>query len=109
MTSRSIIASKAPVPPAALLVGAALFVLVGIGPNTPLVLLAITILLFGSALLWRPGESPILLFVFGFQWLQASLKAFHANWLGQDLAFSAFFGGDAPLAVSLSLFAVFAL
>ena len=28
-------------------------------------------LLVGSALLWRPGDAPILIYFFGFQWLEA--------------------------------------
>jgi len=34
------------------------------------------------ALLWRRGEPPVLLFAAGFQWLQVTLKLWHANLLG---------------------------
>lgn len=33
-------------------------------------------------LLWRPGETPILLFAIGFQWLQVSAIVFHSTLLG---------------------------
>jgi hypothetical protein len=64
--------------PAALII----FMIAGIGPNTPLVLLVLAVLVLGTFLLWRPGEPPILLVAFGVQWLQVSLPAFQANLLG---------------------------
>jgi hypothetical protein len=36
-------------------------------------------------LLWRPGETPVLLFAVSFQWLQVTAKVFHANVLGIDV------------------------
>lgn len=33
-------------------------------------------------LLWKPGETPILLFAVGFQWIQVSAKVFHADLAG---------------------------
>lgn len=75
----------------------------GLRPNSMLAVLSIAVLLLGSWLLWRPGESPILLFVFGYQWLQASVMVFHANWAGMDVAALASHGGNVDLAIVLSL------
>ena len=58
----------------------------GLGHNTPLALFAVAVLTFGGFALWRPGEPPILLFIFGYQWLQASIAIFYANALGVPLA-----------------------
>ena len=68
--------------PAILLVAGGLFLIAGFGVNSLLAFFAIVVLVVGCILLWRPGEAPILLFVFGYQWLQASISVFHANWLG---------------------------
>lgn len=38
------------------------------------------------ALLWRPGEPPVLLFAVGYQWIQVSTRIFHANVVGTDVA-----------------------
>ena len=49
------------------------------------------------ALLWRRGETPVLLFAVSFQWLQVSAKVFHANVLGvpvNDVAW--WLGGGSP-------------
>lgn len=102
MHSRSI-TSKTTLPPAALAVAVALLVFAALGPNSVLAVLAVAVLFLGSWVLWRPGESPILLFVFGYQWLQASIKVFHANWQGADVATLAPYGGDVRLAIVLSL------
>lgn len=55
------------------------------GPNTSLALGSIVVLFVGSALLWRPGEPPVLLLVFTFQWLQASTLVFLSNVRGVSL------------------------
>ena len=96
-------AGKSPLPPSTLWIAAALFLLFGIGPNTLLSLAAIGVLVLGAWLLWRPGESPILLAVFGFQWLQASIKVFQANWLNVEIEQLAPYGGDIQGAVQLCL------
>ena len=103
------IASRAALPPATLGVAAAIFVIGGFGPNALLAVLAIAVLLSGVFLLWRPGESPILLFVFCYQWLQASIRVFHANWRGVDVTELAHYGGDVQLATVLSLLGLLAL
>lgn len=90
-------------PPAVLPSAAALFLLGGIGANSLLALVAIFVLVIGSALLWRPGEPPILLFIFGYQWLQASIAIFHANWFGKTVSELSVYGGNLSLATALSL------
>ncbi|PWK53138.1 O-antigen polysaccharide polymerase Wzy [Silicimonas algicola] len=101
--------ARSPLPPAVLPVAVAILLLFGFGPNLPLALLAVTILLVGSALLWRPGESPILLLLFGYQWLQASARIFHANFKGVDVADLSYAGGQVSLASTLSLLALLSL
>ena len=81
-----------------------LFVLFGIGPNSLLAFFACIVLVVGAFLLWRPGEAPILLFIFLNQWVQASLPLFYGNW--HDLNVDQMFAhqGKHELASILSLF-----
>jgi hypothetical protein len=81
----------------------AIFVIGGIGPSIFLAIAAILVLVIGSSLLWRPGESPILLFSFWFPWFQASISVFHANWLGVPIDDLTPFFGDMRDAILLSL------
>ncbi len=53
--------------------------------NPGLTATAVLLLPFFMVLLWRPGETPILLFAISFQWLQVTAKVFHANVLGIDV------------------------
>ncbi|OBS53883.1 hypothetical protein A8B73_03705 [Methylosinus sp. 3S-1] len=71
--------------------------------------LSVATLAFGARLLWRPSESPILLFVFGYQWLEASTSVFHCNWLGKDVGDYSKVHGDAALAIVLSLLGLAAM
>ena len=103
------IVNKTQLPPATIAVAGALLAIFGLGPNSLLTLCAIGVLLLGAWLLWRPAESPILLFVFCIQWLQASIKIFNANWLNEDVGALAFFGGDVRGAILLSLLGLIAL
>src|SRR5437868_4534154 len=48
-------------------------VLTYITANPLLTLASLLVLLLIVALLWRPGEPPILVFVCGYQWLQVSM------------------------------------
>ena len=49
------------------------------------------------ALLWRKGETPVLLFAVSFQWLQVSAKVFHANVLGVPVSdIGWWLGGGSP-------------
>ena len=73
------------------------------GSNTLLSLLAVAVLGFGFLMLWRPNVSPILVFVFGYQWLQASTKIFRANLLGVGVDELSQFGGQLSSAIFLSL------
>lgn len=73
------------------------------GVNSLLGLLAVSVLGLGIRVLWRPGLSPIFVFIFGYQWLQASTKIFQANLQGLTVEELAAFGGDVPMAIALSL------
>ena len=73
------------------------------GPNPFLAGYALAVLLAAILLLWRPGESPVMLLVFGLQWLQASVKVFDANLLGLPISDLADFEGDLAASISLSL------
>lgn len=79
------------------------------GPNGLLVLFCVMVLLAGAALLWRPGEPPIFLFIFGYQWLQASVSAFHSNWLDIDVSAYSPYGGENKRAIVLTLVGLLAL
>ena len=96
-------------PPAILPIAVGILVIGGIGPNLLLAVLSVAVLVVGCTLLWRPGESPILLFTFVFPWLQGSIAIFHANWLGIDIGDYAPFPGDMHTAVVLSLAGLLAL
>jgi hypothetical protein len=96
--------------PPGLIPGAvALLLIFGAGPNFLLAFFAIVILVAGTYLVWRPGETPILLFIFSFQWLQAAVSLFHANWLGLEVTQFSPFGGDNERAIVLSLIGLLAL
>lgn len=90
-------------PPAMLPAAVAVFLMAGIGINTHLALPAMIVLLAGGVLLWRPGETPILLFIFCYQWLQATISIFHANWLGLPVNAMSQYGADMEQAIILSL------
>jgi hypothetical protein len=90
-------------PPAVLPICIGLMLLAPMFPNSMLVVAATVLLLIGSALLWRPGESPVLLFVFGFQWLQISTGIFYASWLGLNVNEFSHTHGDMQTAATLSL------
>jgi hypothetical protein len=67
--------------PVALVYGTSFLLLLvfGWGPNLGLLLLSLIVLWTGAWLCWRPGEPGVVLFLFGYQWLQASLSIFVAN------------------------------
>lgn len=56
--------------------------LFGWGPNFGLALAAVIVLIVGAWLCWRPGEPAIVLVVFVYQWVQASIAIFVANLRG---------------------------
>lgn len=72
-------------PPLVLPFAGALAVIAAFGNDHALAIAAIAVLLAGSALLWRPGEPAVLLYVFAFQWLQVSIGIFYASLQGIDL------------------------
>ena len=49
------------------------------GPNLGLLALSLAVLVAGTALTWRPGEPAVIFFVFGMQWLEASIAIFAAQ------------------------------
>jgi hypothetical protein len=79
------------------------------GPNIALACLAAVALATGVACLWRPGEAPVLLFVFGYQWLQGSVAVFQATAAGKPV--DEFFanGGEVAEATTLTLLALIAM
>lgn len=79
------------------------------GPNLDLCLFSLAVLAIGSALLWRPGESAILLITFVLSWIGASTAAFHANWLGLDVEDYSSYGAAMRMASYLSLLGILAL
>lgn len=92
-------------PPILLLLATTAFLLLVVGSNSGLLLGSISLLIIGCVLLWRPGEPPILVFVFAIQWLQASTAIFEANLRGLPLDQLAgkIGGGDMERATLLSL------
>ena len=86
-----------------LVVAQVIFLVGGIGPNWILALLSVAVLAAGTILLWRPGESPILVFIFSYSWLQSSIAIYHANWLSIDVAEYAPFFSETRSATVLSL------
>ncbi|WP_072387914.1 hypothetical protein [Hyphomicrobium sp. CS1BSMeth3] len=89
-------------PPGAIVAAFALLIIGGMGPNIELALLSIVVLIAGCLLLWRPGESPILLFIFVLPWLQGSIAIFHANWLGMGVEMLAQVPSDMRTAILLT-------
>jgi hypothetical protein len=90
--------------PALLSIALGIFLFGGIGPNMALAALSALVLVVGVSLLWRPGEPPVLLLVFGFQWMQASISIFQANLLGLDVIdVSERYRGDMDTAIALTL------
>ncbi|MEM9421997.1 MAG: hypothetical protein AAF986_05790 [Pseudomonadota bacterium] len=81
MRSRKTLEAPFPVIPAA--AGCiVLFAIFAWGPNLALLVLSLVTLFAGAWLCWRPGEPGIALFLFGYQWIQASIAIFVANMNG---------------------------
>ncbi len=74
-----------------------------VGPNTSLALYACFVLGVGVALLRRPGEPPILMFIFLYQWIQAAIGPFYGNLRGVSLDTLVPFRGQNNLADFLQL------
>lgn len=77
--------------------------LASFGPNTALAVYAGIVLMLSVMLLWRPGESQVMLFIVIYQWFQASIKLIHANALDRALFRMADYGGDVETSTLLSL------
>ena len=77
--------------------------------NTLLSLMSVAVLCVGWLLLLRPKVSPILLFIFAYQWLQASTKLIRANLLGVHVDDLSQVGAPLSSAIFLSLFALMVL
>lgn len=80
-----------------------------VGPNTSLALYACLVLGAGVTLLRRPGEPPILMFIFLFQWIEAAIGPFYANLRGVPLDALATNMGQNKLADFLQLTAILVL
>jgi hypothetical protein len=79
------------------------------GPNSVLGLYAITVLAFGLRLLWRPGEPPILAFIFFWQWMQSATGALYGNAIDVPIADLHFYRGRHEFASGLMLTGVLVL
>src|SRR2546423_4736149 len=77
-------------------------------PNPNLTVACILTLLVLLKLLWHPGEPPVLLYAAGYQWMQVSMKVFHADYRGEPLTRLAY-SGSIERAVMLSLTALILL
>jgi hypothetical protein len=73
------------------------------GPNTDLGLYSIAVLALGVPLLWRPGEPPILLFIFLYQWMQSATGALYGNAIGVPLMDLHVYRGEHEFAAGLML------
>lgn len=85
---------------------APLTVLGVVGVNSSLGLAAVLVLWMGLCLLWKKGISPVLLFVFFYQWLQASVGVFKANYEGVAVSSLSIPSEQVSQAIFLSLIAL---
>lgn len=101
--------------PTPVLVAVGVLAALGLLTSNPLLTAAsVAVLPLLIAIVWRPGEPPVLPFVLGFHWIQATAKVFHADILGthvSNLAIYAQFGAFAEIerATWLSLTGLVAL
>jgi len=93
----------------AIAAGLAVLATAFIGPNVALVIYAAAVLALGLTLLWRPKEPPIMVFIFVYQWLQASVAPIYGNFTGLTPDEVAKYMGRHDLACYLSLTGVLAL
>ena len=87
----------------------ALILFGALGPNLELTTLASVTLATGVFLLWRPGQPPILLYIFLVGWLQASMVVFQATLDGIPVSEFSRYHGDEARAVFLTELAVVAM
>lgn len=95
--------SMSSVAPAIAVIALILVPIAILGPNTGLAFYAILALIVGVATLFRPGEPPVLMLVFGYQWVQASITLFYGNILGLNADFLTASAGQHDRAIFLSL------
>ena len=79
------------------------------GPNLLLGIYACGALSIGIMLLWRPSETPILLFIFLYQWLQAAMGPLYGNMFGLQIDELAPNNGQHALAGFLEITGVLSL
>lgn len=85
------------------------FLILGIGPSWALAFLACAVLAIGVLILWRPGEAPILLLVFLYQWIQAASVPFLSNFRNVRIEDLLYFSGAHSLATFLTLTGILVL
>jgi hypothetical protein len=95
--------SPALLPPGLLPFAAAILIATGGGPNSTMAFSAVAVLIVGSSLLWRPRQSPVFLIAFLYQWLQASIWTFYANWEDKPIDEIGQYHSDAAVSTALSL------
>lgn len=78
----------------------------GVFANPGLSLLALIVLWLGLALLWRPGEPMVLLFIFLMQWLQVTVKLWLANRADKPVQALAEFSAELAPAITFALMAL---
>lgn len=86
-----------------------LAILMMIGAHPLLGVLSIVILVLGTGLLWRPNEIPCLLFLFAYQWLEASMNIIRGSLLGRSLQEMTNVHGAIETATVLTLFGLLAI
>jgi hypothetical protein len=87
-----------------LLLGIFMFSFMG-GDEWFLAGIAGALLIIGASMLWRPGESPVLLIIFLFQWVEVNLIIFHAAISGDSIGALGSYQakpGDVGRAIALS-------
>jgi hypothetical protein len=80
-----------------------------VGPESWLMMLGGVVLLLGIRLLWRTGESPILLLLFTYQWTQVNVKTLQAQLLDLQLDRLSSVSSELHYAIVLSNLALVAL
>jgi hypothetical protein len=89
--------------PGTLLLAMLIILTVILGKEKLACLYAGSVLLIALNLLWRPGESQILLFIVLFQWTQASVKIFMVAFSQRNFMYFSEWGGDIERAAYFSL------
>ncbi len=80
-----------------------------VGPNSGLALYSCFVIALGTTFLWRPGEPPILMFIFLYQWIQTAIGPLYGNLRGVTLDALVPYVGQNSLADFLQLTALLVL